>query len=144
MWQTNGTYRQRGTSSLQKLFRAHFPDLHARYEAEFAKRLGRIQCSNPECRADYFRPLGCRVFSPYGGQPHRLCPSCSQKPTPCSHTRRILALARAVPALHRCYHSAGNGHSSRQPSSPSWSISSTSRRSGRRVDSSVLRGCLDG
>ena len=38
---TPGTYRQRGTSSLQRLFRAHFPELVARYEAEFAKRLGR-------------------------------------------------------------------------------------------------------
>ena len=93
-----GTYRQRGTSSLQKLFRAHFPDLHARYEADFAKRLGRfrlerissaverfldcgdytkgiarIQCTNPECKADYFRPFSCKVFY--------LCPSCSQKRT---------------------------------------------------------------
>jgi hypothetical protein len=93
-----GTYRQRGTSSLQRLFRAHFRDLHARYEADFAKRLGRfrlerissaverfldcgdytkgiarIQCSNPECKADYFRPFSCKVFY--------LCPSCSQKRT---------------------------------------------------------------
>jgi hypothetical protein len=76
------TYRQRGASSLQKLFRAHFAELVARYEPEFAKRLGkfrlqritkaverflgcgdyskgvaRIQCSNPDCRAEYFRPL---------------------------------------------------------------------------------------
>jgi hypothetical protein len=32
-----GTYRQRGISSLQRLFRAHFSELVARYEAEFAK-----------------------------------------------------------------------------------------------------------
>jgi hypothetical protein len=38
-----GTYRQRGISSLQRLFRAHFPELVARYEAEFAKRLGRFR-----------------------------------------------------------------------------------------------------
>ena len=75
-----GTYRQRGRSSLQRLFRTHLPELLARYEAEFASRLGafrrqriakaverfldcgdytkgiaRIQCSNPECKADYFR-----------------------------------------------------------------------------------------
>ena len=38
-----GIYRQRGTSSLQRLFRTHFLDLHARYEADFAKRLGRFR-----------------------------------------------------------------------------------------------------
>jgi len=93
-----GTYRQRGVSSLQRLFRAHFAELTARYEAEFAKRLGkfrleritkaverfmacgdcrkgiaRIQCTNPRCKAEYFRPFSCRVF--------HLCPSCSQKRT---------------------------------------------------------------
>ena len=77
-----GTYRQRGVSSLQRLFRAHFAELTARYEVEFAKRLGkfrleritkaverflacgdyrrgvaRIQCTNPRCKAEYFRPL---------------------------------------------------------------------------------------
>jgi hypothetical protein len=74
-----GTYRQRGISSLQRLFRAHFPELVARHEAEFAQRLGRfrleritkaverflgcgdyskgiarIQCTNPDCRLEYF------------------------------------------------------------------------------------------
>lgn len=34
-----GTFRQRGTSSLQGLFRTHFPELCARYEADFTKRL---------------------------------------------------------------------------------------------------------
>jgi hypothetical protein len=87
-----GTYRQRGVSSLQRLFRAHFPKLAARYEAEFAARLGkcrleritkavgrflecgdyakgiaRIQCTNPGCRVEYFRPFSCKVF--------HLCPS---------------------------------------------------------------------
>ena len=76
-----GTYRQRGTSSLQRLFKAHFPELVARSEDEFARRLGkfrleriskaverffacgdyrrgvaRIRCTNPRCRAEYFRP----------------------------------------------------------------------------------------
>ena len=94
----SGTYHQRGVSSLQWLFRAHFPQLVARYEAEFAKRLGkfrleritkaverflgcgdyrrgiaRIQCTNPDCRLEYFRPFSCSVF--------HLCPSCSQKRT---------------------------------------------------------------
>ena len=93
-----GIYHQRGVSSLQRLFRAHFPQLVARYEAEFAKRLGkfrleritkaverflgcgdyrrgiaRIQCTNPDCRLEYFRPFSCSVF--------HLCPSCSQKRT---------------------------------------------------------------
>jgi len=93
-----GTYRQRRVSSLQRLFRAHFPQFVARYEDEFAKRLGkfrleritkeverflgcgdysrgiaRIQCTNPDCRLEYFRPFSCSVF--------HLCPSCSQKRT---------------------------------------------------------------
>ena len=101
-----GTYRQRGTSSLQRLFRAHFPELLARYESEFAKQLGkfrleriskaverflacgdyrrgvaRIKCTNPDCGLEYFRPFSCSVFHPLGGPLHRLCPSCSQKRT---------------------------------------------------------------
>ena len=75
-----GTYRPRGTSSLQRLFRAHLPEIHGRYDAEFAARLGkyrreriansverfldcgdyskgiaRIKCTNPECTSEYFR-----------------------------------------------------------------------------------------
>ena len=94
-----GTYRQRGTSSLQRLFRTHFPELTARFE-EFAKRLGRfrleriskavegflgcgdytrglarIACTNPECTAEYFRPFSCKVF--------HLCPACSPRSAPC-------------------------------------------------------------
>ena len=38
-----GIYRPRGTSSLQQLFRAHFPQIRARYEAEFARRLGKFR-----------------------------------------------------------------------------------------------------
>jgi hypothetical protein len=93
-----GVYRQRGTSSLQRLFRAHFAELVARYETEFAKRLGkfrleriskaverfmacrddrqglaRITCINPRCTEEYLRPFSCRVV--------HLCPSCSQKRT---------------------------------------------------------------
>ena len=93
-----GTYRPRGTSSLQRLFRAHFPELLARYDPEFAVRLGkyrqqriakaverflgcgdyskgiaRIKCTNTECTSEYFRPFSCKVF--------HLCPSCSQKRT---------------------------------------------------------------
>jgi len=38
-----GTYHPRGTSSLQRLFRAHFPELLARYDPEFAVRLGKYR-----------------------------------------------------------------------------------------------------
>jgi hypothetical protein len=93
-----GTYRPRGTSSLQRLFRVHLPELLARYDPEFAARLGkyrqqriakaverflgcgdyskgiaRIKCTNTECKSEYFRPFSCKVF--------HLCPSCSQKRT---------------------------------------------------------------
>ena len=40
---------------------------------DYTKGIARIQCSNPECKADYFRPFSCKVF--------HLCPSCSQKRT---------------------------------------------------------------
>jgi hypothetical protein len=81
-----GTCRQRGTSSLQRLFRAHLPELLACCEAEFAfrlvpfrrQRIARIQCANPDCKADYVRPFGCKVF--------HLCPSCISQ-----ETARILA-----------------------------------------------------
>jgi len=35
--------------------------------------IARIQCTNPGCRVEYFRPFSCKVF--------HLCPSCSQKRT---------------------------------------------------------------
>jgi len=91
-----GTYRQRGASSLQRLFRAHFAELVARYEADFGKRLGKFRlqritqaverflgCGDysraspessaptPAAECEYFRPFSCSVF--------HLCPSCSQK-----------------------------------------------------------------
>jgi hypothetical protein len=91
-----GVYRPRGTSSLQRLFRFHFPQITARYEPDFAKRLGpfplkrltsaverfldcgdytkgiaRIRCTKAGCKTEYFRPFSCKVF--------HLCPSCSQK-----------------------------------------------------------------
>jgi len=77
-----GVYRQRGVSSLQRLFRALFAQLTARYEAKFAKRLGkfrleritnaverflacgdyrrsvaRIKCTNPDCQRKAEMPL---------------------------------------------------------------------------------------
>jgi hypothetical protein len=93
-----GTYLPRGTSSLQRLFHPHSPELLARYDPEFAVPLGkhrqqriantverflecgdyrqgmaRIKCTNTECTSEYFRPFSCKVF--------HLCPSCSQKRT---------------------------------------------------------------
>jgi hypothetical protein len=93
-----GTYRPRGTSSLQRLLRANFPELLARHDPESAVRLGkyrqqriakaverfvdcgdyskgvaRIKCTNAACKSGYFRPFSCKVF--------HLCPSCSQKRT---------------------------------------------------------------
>ena len=35
--------------------------------------IARIQCTNPECREEFFRPFSCKGF--------HLCPSCSQKRT---------------------------------------------------------------
>jgi len=46
---TPGTYRQRGTSSPQRLFRAHFPELVARYDAQSAKRLGKFRPWSSSC-----------------------------------------------------------------------------------------------
>jgi len=92
------TYRQRGASTLQSLFQRHFAEFCARYEADYARRLGRIrlerirrvvqrfldcgnytrgvariQCTNPNCKSEYFRPFSCKTFY--------ICPSCSQKRT---------------------------------------------------------------
>ena len=53
-----GTYRQRGTSSLQRLFRAHFAELTARYEAEFAKRLGTFRLERITKAVDRFIACG--------------------------------------------------------------------------------------
>jgi hypothetical protein len=38
-----GTYRQRGANSLQRLFRTHFPEFAADYDAHYARRLGRFR-----------------------------------------------------------------------------------------------------
>ena len=54
-----GTYRQRGVSSLQRLFRAHFAQLVARYEDEFAKRLGKFRLERiTKCRVERFLACG--------------------------------------------------------------------------------------
>lgn len=81
-----GTYQPRGTSSLQRLFRAYHPELFERYDAEFVARLGRfrreriaksverflecgdyskgiarIRCTNPDCKNEYFRAFSFYV-----------------------------------------------------------------------------------
>ena len=40
---------------------------------DYTRGLARIQCTNPECKEEHFRPFSCKVF--------HLCPSCSQKRT---------------------------------------------------------------
>ena len=55
-----GTYRRRGVSSPQRLFRAHFAELLARYEAEFAKRLGKLRLERISKAVDRF--LGCGEY----------------------------------------------------------------------------------
>jgi len=91
-------YRQRGISAVQLLFKKHFQSFAEQYEEKYAMVYGRfrieritevvekfilcgdysqgvarIQCTNPECRFEYFRPFPCKSFY--------FCPSCSQKRT---------------------------------------------------------------
>jgi hypothetical protein len=92
---THRGYQPRGHNTLQLLFRRHFaaaadsyPTLYARHYgryrlprirevAEAFVRCGdprygvaRLQCTNPSCRAETFRPFSC--------QGYYLCRSCSQ------------------------------------------------------------------
>jgi hypothetical protein len=61
---TPGTYRQRGTSSLQRLFRAHLPNLLGGYDVEFTARLGkyRLERIDPDGKSEYWRPFSSKVF----------------------------------------------------------------------------------
>ena len=92
------TYVQRGTNILQTIFKGHFQDFTDVYEEKYAPTYGRfrleritevvenfiscgdytqgiarIQCTNPECKEEFFRPFSCKGF--------HLCPSFSQKRT---------------------------------------------------------------
>jgi hypothetical protein len=40
---------------------------------DYSKGVARIQCTNPDCKFEYFRPFSCKSFY--------FCPSCSQKRT---------------------------------------------------------------
>ena len=95
---TKRAYQPRGISALQLLFKEHFQSLADQYEDKYAiiygrfriKRIievvekfilcgdysqgvARIQCTNPDCKHEYFRPFSCKGFY--------FCPSCSQKRT---------------------------------------------------------------
>jgi len=91
-------YSQRGTNALQPIFKEHFQEFADTYEqkydptygrfrldritevvenfiscGDYTQGVARIQCTNPECREEFFRPFSCKGF--------HLCPSCSQKRT---------------------------------------------------------------
>ena len=95
---TKGVYQPRGINALQLLFKKHFRRLADRYESkhaiiygrfrikritevvdkfilcgDYSQGVARIQCTNPDCRSEYFRPFSCKSFY--------FCPSCSQKRT---------------------------------------------------------------
>ena len=78
-------YAQRSTNTLQLVFRHHFPEFAELYDQRYAKDFGlfrlprftrvaqkflrcgdytqgvaRIQCTNPECRFEFFRPFSCK------------------------------------------------------------------------------------
>lgn len=92
------SYHPRGTNVLQTIFKGHFQQFAEQYDERYAKIYGRfrlehisevvenflecgdyskgiarIQCTNPACGFEYFRPFSCKAFY--------FCPSCSQKRT---------------------------------------------------------------
>ena len=91
---THQVYTPRGRNALQNICEKHFQEFCNAYEETYADRYGkfrldrimevgehflacgdylqgvaRIQCTNPDCGHDYFRPFSCKGFY--------LCPSCS-------------------------------------------------------------------
>jgi hypothetical protein len=96
---TTRVYQPREINVLQRLFKEHFQSLADQYEdkhamiygrfrieritevvekfilcGDYSQGVARIQCTNPECKYEYFRPFSCKSFY--------FCPSCSQKRTP--------------------------------------------------------------
>ena len=90
------TYIQKGPGLLNTILKNHFVDFSQSYEdkyqekygayrlerisnfvenylscGDYSKGIARIQCTNPECQYEIFRPFSCKKFY--------LCPSCSQK-----------------------------------------------------------------
>ena len=95
---TKAVYRPRGINAVQLLFKRHFQSIAEQYESKYALIYGRyrieritevvekfilcgdysqgvarIQCTNLDCKYEYFRPFSCKSFY--------FCPSCSQKRT---------------------------------------------------------------
>ena len=91
-------YQPRGINALHLLFKKYFQNFAEQYEAKYAiiygrfrieritevvekfilcgdytQGIARIQCTNPDCKYEYFRPFSCKTFY--------FCPSCSQKRT---------------------------------------------------------------
>ena len=84
---TKGVYHPRGINALQLLFKKHFQSLADQYEdkhaniygrfrieritevvekfifcGDYSKGVARIQCTNPDCKFEYFRPFSCKSF----------------------------------------------------------------------------------
>ena len=95
---TKAVYQPRGINAVQLLFKKHFKSFADQYDSKFAviygrfrieritevvekfifcgdysQGIARIQCTNPDCKYEYFRPFSCKGFY--------FCPSCSQKRT---------------------------------------------------------------
>jgi len=89
-------YIQRTPNALKIIFQKHFQEFSEKYSekydteyasarleriqlfsdnfiscGDYSKGIARIQCINPECKHEYFRPFSCKRFY--------LCPTCSQK-----------------------------------------------------------------
>ena len=88
-------YQPRGINAVQLLFKKHFQNIADQYEdkhpiiygrfrieritkvvekfilcGDYSQGIARIQCTNPDCRFEYFRPFSCKSFY--------FCPSCSR------------------------------------------------------------------
>jgi hypothetical protein len=95
---TKRVYQPRGINVLQLLFKKHFQTFADQHEAkhaiiygrfhigritevvekfilcgDYSQGVARIQCTNPDCKYEYFRPFSCKGFY--------FCPFCSQKRT---------------------------------------------------------------
>jgi hypothetical protein len=95
---TKRVYQPRGINVLQLLFKKYFQGVADQYEAkhsiiyglfrieritevvekfilygDYSRGVARIQCTNPDCKYEYFRPFSCKGFY--------FSPSCSQKRT---------------------------------------------------------------
>jgi hypothetical protein len=89
-------YKPRSRNVIQTILKNHFSDFEKHYDDHYADKYGkyriirikeavvkfiecgdyskgvaRIQCTNPDCKFEYFRPFSCKSWY--------LCPSCNQK-----------------------------------------------------------------